>query len=59
MVVPDTADTGSNVAASVNEERNKRFVDLARISRDRLLEAFDAVPLAGAATELKSALRTL
>lgn len=57
MMVPDTADTGSNVAASVNEERRNRFVELARISRDRLLEAFDAPTLAGAAIKLRSALR--
>lgn len=57
MLVPDTADTGSNVAASVNEERRKRFVEFARISRNRLLEAFGAATLAGAATKLRSAPR--
>ena len=48
---------GWMLAVSLIEPSREFFVDLARISRDRLLEAFDTVTLAGAATKLRSALR--
>ena len=55
--IPDIARTGSNVAAGVDSHRANRFAACARVSRDRIREAFDAATLAGAATKLQSALR--
>jgi hypothetical protein len=57
LEVPDVARTGSNVAAGVDSHRSNRFAACARVSRDRICEAFDAATLSGAATELRAALR--
>ncbi len=57
MNVPDVADTGANVAANVNSERRRRFVEKAHISRDRILEAAQAATVAGAESKIGAALR--
>jgi Second Messenger Oligonucleotide or Dinucleotide Synthetase domain len=42
MVVPDSAETGANVAAGVDADRRKSFIQRAVQSRDRLKKAFAA-----------------
>lgn len=41
--VPDAAETGSNTAAGVDDERRKRFVEHATRSRDRMSKSFAAL----------------
>lgn len=55
--VRDLANTGSNVVASVDEERRSRFLDYAAISRDRMLQARTARSMDAAWKRLCEALR--
>lgn len=55
--VPDAADTGSNTTASVNHARQKRFIENAIRSRDRMLEADNALSMETAYRRVTEALK--
>lgn len=55
--IPDTAGTGSNLAAKVDGDRRKRFLENARVSRDRMLEAKNAAYDSTADAKAREAIR--
>lgn len=55
--VPDTADTGSNVVAGIDEGRKQKFIKNAIISRNRMIEAHSAHSSGAAWTRVSHALR--
>jgi hypothetical protein len=55
--VPDAAETGSNTAASVDEERRKRFIENAIRSRDKMFESINATSVETACRRISEALK--
>jgi hypothetical protein len=56
-VVMDTAGTGTNVAAGVEEERRKRFVEHALRSRNKIIESFNSISADTACRRVSEALK--
>ena len=56
-VVMDTAGTGTNVAAGVEEERKKRFVEHALRSRNKMIESFNSISADTACRRVSEALK--
>lgn len=55
--VPDAAETGTNIAADIDEERRKRFVENAFRSRDRMVESFNTLSVEAACRRVSEALK--
>ncbi len=55
--IPDAAETGSNTAAGIDEERKKRFVNSAIRSRDKMVESFKALSADTACRKVSEALK--
>lgn len=55
--VPDIADTGSNVAAGIDETRKRKFIKNAIVSRNRMLEAHNSRSDSAAWNRVSQALR--
>jgi len=55
--IPDAAETGSNTAAGIDEERKKRFVNSAIRSRDKMVESFKALSVDTACRKVSEALK--
>ena len=55
--VPDTANTGSNIIARIENERREKFIEHATRSCDRIVRAFEAKTTHTACSRLAEALR--
>lgn len=55
--IPDSAETKSNVAAGIDEERRRRFVENARRSREKMKDSFSAKSVETACKRVSEALR--
>jgi SMODS domain-containing protein len=55
--IPDAAETGSNTAAGVDEERKKRFINGALRSRIKMVESFKALSVDTAFRKVSEALK--
>ena len=55
--IPDAAETGTNIVATIDEERRKRFVENAIRSRNKMVESFNAVSVETACRRVYEALK--